>query len=188
VGQSVIQGGWIAGASMIIAIDPFESRRQASLVVGATHAVDPAAGDPVEQVRALTAGRGADYTFEVVGVPELVVQAFDMARVEGAVIIVGLPASDATITLAAAPLMWSGKLLRGSVVGGSQILQDIRRSCAWPRQVSFASVPWSRTASPLTRSTRASTGSAGPRAYAPSSFDCAPDGCVLPACQRGDAP
>ena len=31
--------------------------------------VDAAAGDPLEQVRALTAGRGADYTFEAVGRP-----------------------------------------------------------------------------------------------------------------------
>src|SRR5690606_37420967 len=62
VGQSVIQGARIAGAATIVAVDPAAGRREASLALGATHAIDPAGGDPVEQVRALTDGRGADYT------------------------------------------------------------------------------------------------------------------------------
>lgn len=57
VGQSVIQGARIAGASVIVGIDPVAERRQASLTVGATHVVDPEAANPVEQVRALTAGQ-----------------------------------------------------------------------------------------------------------------------------------
>jgi S-(hydroxymethyl)glutathione dehydrogenase/alcohol dehydrogenase len=127
VGQSVIQGARIAGASVIIAIDPAPGRRDASVRVGATHTVDPAAGNPVEQVRALTEGRGADYSFEVVGRPELMVQAFDMARAEGTVTLVGMPAVGDTLTLPAIQAVFSGKRLAGSVVGGSQILRDFPR-------------------------------------------------------------
>ena len=127
VGQSVIQGARIAGASVIIAIDPAPGRREASVRVGATHTVDPAAGNPVEQVRALTEGRGADYSFEVVGRPELMVQAFDMARAEGTVTLVGMPAVGDTLTLPAIQAVFSGKRLAGSVVGGSQILRDFPR-------------------------------------------------------------
>jgi S-(hydroxymethyl)glutathione dehydrogenase/alcohol dehydrogenase len=127
VGQSVIQGARIAGASTIIAIDLSAPRRAAGLELGATHEVDPAAADPVEQVKALTEGRGADFTFEVVGLPELIVQAFDMARVEGAVTLVGMPAKGATVTLPAIPAVFSGKRLAGSAVGGSQILRDMPR-------------------------------------------------------------
>ena len=127
VGQSVIQGARIAGASTIIAIDPAAGRREASLGLGATHTVDPAAADPVEQVMALTRGRGADYSFEVVGQPELIVQAFNMARPEGTVVLVGMPALDATFTLPALAAVFSGKRLMGSVVGGSQILRDFPR-------------------------------------------------------------
>jgi S-(hydroxymethyl)glutathione dehydrogenase/alcohol dehydrogenase len=127
VGQSVIQGARIAGAAVIIAIDPVPGRREASMRVGATHAVDPGAGDPVEQVRALTAGRGADYSFEVVGRPELMVQAFDMARVEGTVTLVGMPPVGEMLTLPAIPAVFSGKRLAGSVVGGAQILRDFPR-------------------------------------------------------------
>jgi len=127
VGQSVVQGARIAGASTIVAIDLSDSRRAASLRVGATHAVDPAEGDPVVAVRDLTEGRGADFTFEVVGRPELIVQAFDMARPEGVVTVVGMPAKDDVITLPALRAVFSGKRLAGSKVGGAQILRDFPR-------------------------------------------------------------
>ncbi|MDW6057555.1 zinc-binding dehydrogenase [Streptomyces sp. FXJ1.4098] len=95
---------------------------------GATHAVDPADGDPVEQVRALTDGRGADHSFEAVGLPPLLVQAFDMARMEGTVTYIGMPPQrDATLTLPAVSAIFTGKRIQGSVVGGSQILRDFPR-------------------------------------------------------------
>ena len=127
VGQSVIQGARIAGAATIIAVDPEASRRAAAIGVGATHGVDPSDADPVEAVRALTAGRGADFSFEVVGRPELMVQAWDMARIEGTVTLVGMPSVGGTITLPAMSAVFSGKRLRGASVGGAQILRDIPR-------------------------------------------------------------
>ena len=57
VGQSVVQGARIAGASRIIAVDPVPMKREVALAMGATDAVDPAAGSIVEQVRELTARR-----------------------------------------------------------------------------------------------------------------------------------
>jgi len=127
VGQSVVQGARIAGALTIVAVDPAAARRSASVALGATHAVDPTAGDPVEQVRALTDGRGADYTFEVVGRPELMVQAHSMARPGGTVVLVGMPAKDATLCLPASAAVFSGKRLVGSKVGDAQILRDFPR-------------------------------------------------------------
>jgi S-(hydroxymethyl)glutathione dehydrogenase/alcohol dehydrogenase len=127
VGQSVVQGARLAGAAVIVAVDPVASRREASLRVGATHAFDPAAADPVAQVRELTGGRGADYTFEAVGRPELIVQAFEMARAAGTVTVVGMPSKDDVITLPALQAVFSGKRLVGSKVGGAQILRDMPR-------------------------------------------------------------
>jgi len=127
VGQSVIQGARIAGAAIIIAIDPVESRRSDSVAAGATHTIDPAQGDPVGQVKDLTHGRGADYSFEVVGRPELMVQAFNAARTAGTVTLVGMPAVTDTLTLPAIQAVFSGKRLRGAVIGGSQILRDFPR-------------------------------------------------------------
>lgn len=127
VGQSVLQGARIAGAATIIAIDLSEGRRAASLRVGATHVIDPAAGDTLEQVRALTDGRGVDFSFEVVGRPELMNQAIDLARAAGTVTLVGMPAAGDTLSFPALKTVFSGKTIRGSVVGGAQILRDFPR-------------------------------------------------------------
>jgi S-(hydroxymethyl)glutathione dehydrogenase/alcohol dehydrogenase len=127
VGQSVVQGARIAGAAAIIAIDPAASRRTAALAVGATHVIDPGAHDPVEAVRALTDGRGVDYSFEVVGRVELIMAAYEMARRAGTVTLVGMPPVDATLPLPVFRYVFSGKRIRGSVVGDAQILRDFPR-------------------------------------------------------------
>lgn len=127
VGQSVVQGARISGAATIIAIDPNAARRETSLAAGATHAVDPASGDVVDQVRWLTDGRGVDFSFEAVGSADLIVQAFDLTRAAGVVTLVGMPPKDSEIRLPAVGAVFSGKRLAGSVVGGAQILRDFPR-------------------------------------------------------------
>lgn len=87
VGLSAVQGARIAGASMIVAIDPVRARRDVALKVGATHALDPnVEGDKlVAKVRELSSGpnnrlwgggrdsggllggSGADFVVEAVG-------------------------------------------------------------------------------------------------------------------------
>ncbi len=101
VGQAVVQGARIAGASRIFAIDPVELKRKSAEQLGATDLIDPAAGDPVEQVKAATGGRGADYAFEVIGLPETIVQAYNTARRGGTAVVVGMPRWDASVTLPA---------------------------------------------------------------------------------------
>ncbi len=130
VGQSAIQGARIAGASLIVAVDPAPSRRATSLAVGATHAVDPAEVDPVEYVRSLTGGRGVDYSFEVVGRVELMLQAYEMARRAGTVTFIGMPPVDGILELPAFRYVFSGKRIAGSVVGDAQILRDFPRFIA----------------------------------------------------------
>ena len=124
VGQSVIQGARVAGAGRIIAIDPGANKREASIASGATDAVDPTQDDAGEAVRKLTGGRGADFTFEVVGKPETIVSAFELARRGGTVTVVGMPAADATLTLPAFMLAYGDKRLCASYYGGTQAQRD----------------------------------------------------------------
>ena len=127
VGQSVIQGARIAGAGRIIAVDPVELKRKTSEQLGATDLVDPGAGDPVEQVKALTGGRGVDYAFEVIGLPETVQQAFLAARRGGTVVVVGMPRIESQVTLPGFPLFYEEKKILGCLYGSAQVRRDFAR-------------------------------------------------------------
>ena len=127
VGQAVLQGAKIAGAARIIAVDPVELKRKTAEQLGATDLVDTNAGDPVEQVKALTSGRGVDYAFEVIGLPETTLQAYNMIRKGGTAVMVGMTRMEAQITLSAFALFYEGKTIVGSKYGSAQVRRDFQR-------------------------------------------------------------
>jgi S-(hydroxymethyl)glutathione dehydrogenase/alcohol dehydrogenase len=127
VGQAVIQGARIAGAARIIAIDPQPLKQKMAKQLGATDVVDPSKGDPVEQVKALTGGRGVDYAFEVIGLPETMVTTYNLARRGGEVIIVGMARFDAQFSLSAFGIFYEEKTVRGSKYGSAQVRRDFPR-------------------------------------------------------------
>ena len=101
VGNAAIAGARLAGANPIIGvdIDPTASSRWPS-EFGATHTVNSRDTDPVEAIRALTDGNGADVCIEAVGRPEVLEQAFYARDLAGTVVQVGVP--DPTMTHRAA--------------------------------------------------------------------------------------
>jgi len=130
VGQCVLQGARIAGASRIFAVDPIELKRRAASAQGATDLIDPADGDPVEQIRALTDGRGTDYAFEVVGRPDTILTAYNCARRGGIVTVVGMPSVQSQVTFPGLGLFLDAKEIRVSNMGSSQIRSDFPRYVA----------------------------------------------------------
>jgi S-(hydroxymethyl)glutathione dehydrogenase/alcohol dehydrogenase len=127
VGQSVIQGARIAGAAAIVAIDPVAMKRAAAIELGATHALDPTATDVVEEVAALTGGRGVDYAFEASGHPAAAKQAYTVVRRGGTLVLVGLQPPDATPPWGMREQLLSGKRVVGSLYGGAQVRRDFPR-------------------------------------------------------------
>jgi len=125
VGLCTVLGAAIAGAAEIIVVDPYPLKREAALSHGATRSVSPADGDPVEQIRACTAGRGADYTFEAIGLPATMRQAFDAACNGGIVTYIGALAADLELPLPANALRAQGKQIRGSNYGSAQVRRDM---------------------------------------------------------------
>ena len=95
--------------------------------LGATDVVDPSKGDPVEQVKALTGGRGADYAFEVIGLPETILTTYNLARRGGEVIIVGMARFDAQFTLPAFGIFFEQKTVKGCKYGSAQVRRDFPR-------------------------------------------------------------
>jgi S-(hydroxymethyl)glutathione dehydrogenase/alcohol dehydrogenase len=125
VGLNVIQGCRLAGAERIIAVDMLEHKLKMAREFGATHTVDASTEDAVEKVRELTDG-GADYAFEVIGLPAAITQAFDMVRRGGEAVVVGMApfGSQATIS---APAFLEEKVLRGCLYGSTRPRVDMPR-------------------------------------------------------------
>jgi S-(hydroxymethyl)glutathione dehydrogenase/alcohol dehydrogenase len=94
VGMSVIMGARLCGAGQIIAVDRVEERLRVAREMGATHVINASAENA--QVRTIEmTGRGADYAFECIGNPAVMMQAFASIHVTGTCIIVGAtPAAD----------------------------------------------------------------------------------------------
>jgi threonine dehydrogenase-like Zn-dependent dehydrogenase len=76
VGLNVLQGAKLVDAGQIIAVDVGKARLDRALHFGATHAVDASSGDALDQIRALTQGRGADYVFEAAGNKKKIIEEY----------------------------------------------------------------------------------------------------------------
>ena len=117
VGNAAIAGARLAGAAKIVAIDVDDRKLDWARGFGATHAVNSRESDPVEAVRALTGGNGADVVIEAVGRPETYEQAFYARDLAGTVVLVGVPTPDMKIELPLIEVFGRGGSLKSSWYG-----------------------------------------------------------------------
>ena len=116
VGQFVVQGARIAGASAIVVADPVEGRRAQALRLGATHAFDPEELAPrLDEVLP----DGADVAFDAVGDPATSATALRHTRDGGTTVIVGLPAAGLRLDLDPFELIRREKRLTGTLYGSA---------------------------------------------------------------------
>jgi S-(hydroxymethyl)mycothiol dehydrogenase len=94
VGDAAIAGARLAGARTVIAVDLDPRKLEWATGFGATHTVNAAEVDPVDAVRRLTGGFGADVCIEAVGNPKVLEQAFFARDLAGTVVQVGVPTPD----------------------------------------------------------------------------------------------
>ena len=94
VGAAAVAGSALVGARTIVAVDIDDRKLEWARGLGATHTVNSREQDPVEAVRALTGGFGADVVIEAVGRPETYRQAFYARDLAGTVVLVGVPTPD----------------------------------------------------------------------------------------------
>jgi S-(hydroxymethyl)glutathione dehydrogenase/alcohol dehydrogenase len=123
VGLSVVQGAKLAGAGVIVAVDPVPAKLDMAKALGATATVD-ATGDSVAGVRQATSGRGADTVFEVVGRAGTIRVAFAAARRGGTVVLVGAGSPKEEVSFNAMELFVDGKTVRGCVYGSTDPDRD----------------------------------------------------------------
>jgi S-(hydroxymethyl)glutathione dehydrogenase/alcohol dehydrogenase len=127
IGLNAIQGSSLSGATKIIAVDTNPLKLDFAKKFGATHFINAADADPVEAIRELTGGRGADYTFEAIGNAKVMRQAYDSARRGGTIVIIGLTNSDAQLELPAQLIPREEKKLLGSFYGSARQRVDMPR-------------------------------------------------------------
>jgi aryl-alcohol dehydrogenase len=117
VGLSAVMAARLCGCSHIIAVDPVSSRRQLALELGATHAIDPKAEDPVARIQALTAG-GCHFSLECTGLPSVVRQAVDCLTLTGMCGLIGVSRLGTEVVLDMNSILF-GRGVRGIIEGDS---------------------------------------------------------------------
>lgn len=117
VGDAAIAGARLAGASTIIAVDLDDRKLEWAKDFGATHTVNAGTQDPVEFIKSVTNGNGADVCIEAVGHPAVYRQAFDARDLAGTVVLVGVPRPDMTIELPFIEVFGRGGALKSSWYG-----------------------------------------------------------------------
>ncbi len=125
VGLNVIQGAALVGAGKIIAVDLLDNKLEFAREMGATHEVNASQTDPVARIKELTGGQGADYAFEVIGLPETISQSVEVLRKRGIAVIVGVTRPEATIPLATFPMVFQERTVMGSIYGSARPRVDI---------------------------------------------------------------
>lgn len=96
VGTAAIAGAQLGGATTIIAVDIDEEKLARAREHGATHTVNSSKVDPVEAIKELTGGFGADLVIDAVGIAPTFKQAFEARDLAGRVVLVGVPAPGTT--------------------------------------------------------------------------------------------
>ena len=125
IGLAAINAAKIAGAGMILAIDPVAEKRELALKLGATHALDAMADGLAKDVLKRTGG-GVHYAIEAVGRPNTAELAWNILRRGGTATILGMIAPGQSVSLSG-PTFLTGKKIQGSLLGSTRFPIDMPR-------------------------------------------------------------
>jgi S-(hydroxymethyl)mycothiol dehydrogenase len=117
VGDGAVLGARLAGAKTIIAVDVDDEKLKWAREFGATHAINARSADPVEGIKELTGGFGADVVIEAIGRPETYTQAFFARDLAGVVVLVGVPTPEMRLELPLLEVFGRGGALKSSWYG-----------------------------------------------------------------------
>ena len=120
VGISAVMGAKIAGCSKIIAVDVVPERLALCREVGATDTINAKEEtDVCAAIKALTGGRGANYSVECSGIPEQTINAVNCLDFMGKAVVASVT-GEAKVEIALEPMLMNpSRTLMGLVEGGS---------------------------------------------------------------------
>ncbi len=134
VGDSVIQGARLAGATTIIAVDVDPQKLEWAKQFGATHLVNAGEVDPVAAIKELTGGFGVDYSFEAVGLPETLEQALWCRDLAGTCVMIGVPGPGPRLDLDMQRFFDTGGNVRPCWYGDCLPTRDFPLLAEWYQQ------------------------------------------------------
>jgi aryl-alcohol dehydrogenase len=121
VGLAAVMGAVVQGCSTIILVEPFVARRDVATRLGATHVIDPAAGDVGEAIRAILP-HGVEFAFETSGREAVVETALGALSSHGLLGLVGVPPRpESSLSINLASLITYGHRIHGIVEGDSDL-------------------------------------------------------------------
>jgi S-(hydroxymethyl)glutathione dehydrogenase / alcohol dehydrogenase len=122
VGLNAVQGCVLAGASLVLGVDPVAGKRAFAATLGTTDTADPDAA--LERALDLTKGRGLDLVVVTAPAASAVEGAVAMLADAGTAVLVGLP-SGATVALDPEAIAERGLRIAGSKVGSARPHADV---------------------------------------------------------------
>jgi NDMA-dependent alcohol dehydrogenase len=127
VGLNCVMGAALVGAHPIIVADLLDTKLETAMDFGATHTVNAGTYDLVQGVRDLTKGEGVDFSFEAIGNPKAMAQAFQSLRRGGVATAVGIAPAGSELSINAGELVYQEKTLKGSYYGSTRPQADMPR-------------------------------------------------------------
>jgi aryl-alcohol dehydrogenase len=117
VGMAAIMAGRVVGATVIVAVDLVPARLELARELGATHAFDARDPELVDKVKALTGGRGMDFSLDATGTDKAMPAAMAVLAQRGTCGFVGGAPPGTRFQLDASWLMAGGRAVRGILEG-----------------------------------------------------------------------
>jgi len=105
------------GAAPVILIGKHRERMEKAKALGVDYLVDITREDPLQKVKELTEGRGADFVIESVGTPETYELAIAMTRPGGRIAAFGITEAEATIQVKPFDFVLGERSMVGSCAG-----------------------------------------------------------------------
>jgi S-(hydroxymethyl)mycothiol dehydrogenase len=134
VGDSVIMGARLAGATTIIAVDIDPKKLEWAKGFGATHTVNPKDGDAVAAIKAITGGHGVNASFEAVGRAETLETAIWCRDMAGTCVIIGVADRKTSVDIPYANLFDLGGAIKPSWYGDCLPTRDFPLLADWYKQ------------------------------------------------------
>lgn len=133
VGLMSLLAARASGCRQIIAVDMVPEKLKLARQLGATHTVNAADADALQQVRDLSGG-GVEYAFELASSVKALEFAYKATRRGGTTVTASLPHPTHTVSIPATNLVAEERTLKGSYIGSCVPSRDIPRFIALYQQ------------------------------------------------------